>query len=257
MRCLEQARTRFILLLALAVSLLLAALPSLDLALSRCFYGGDGFPLKNAWWVAALQQGVSCVIGLGLAAVLGLFAFNRATGRRVRDVDGRAVAYVLLALLLGSGVIVNGVLKSGFGRARPRNVVQFGGSQQFSPAFAIAHECDANCSFSSGDVAGAFFSLPLAYALFRKRRALLAAGAFGAVVAFARIASGAHFLSDTVVSFFVMWIVADVLHFYLLNPASRAEGLLVRMASGIREATQDGVLAPEAIPSAAVATTLE
>jgi hypothetical protein len=32
------------------------------------------------------------------------------------------------------------------------------------------------------------------------------------------MAAGAHFLSDTVVSFFLMLIVADVLHHYMLLP---------------------------------------
>ena len=47
---------------------------------------------------------------------------------------------------------------------------------------------------------------------------LLAALAYGAVVSFSRVASGAHFLSDSVVSFFVMLICADVLHHYLIVP---------------------------------------
>ena len=38
----------------------------------------------------------------------------------------------------------------------------------------------------------------------------------------ARISSGAHFFSDTGVSFFVMLIVADALYFYLvMSPAER------------------------------------
>jgi len=45
-------------------------------------------------------------------------------------------------------------------------------------------------------------------------------------VSFCRIASGAHFLSDTVVSFFVMLIVADVLHHYLVLGAFEREARL-------------------------------
>lgn len=215
-------RPASLLLLALACSLLLAELPAVDLYLSRLFFDGTGFYLKNRWWVIGLQESVGYFIGLGVATVVGLFAFNRLAGRRVRGVDGRVVAYVLLALLLGSGLIVNGVLKRGFGRARPRNVVEFGGDQRFTPAFVPSGACATNCSFASGDAAGAFFALPLAYALFRRRRARLGAAAFGGLVSFSRVASGAHFFSDTVVSLFVMWLVADVLHLYMLHPARGA-----------------------------------
>ena len=59
-------------------------------------------------------------------------------------------------LVLGAGLVVNGILKDDFGRARPRDIEAFGGSSQFTPAFVVSHECDRNCSFSSGDGAGAF-----------------------------------------------------------------------------------------------------
>ena len=46
----------------------------------------------------------------------------------------------------------------------------------------------------------------------------------GVLVSLARIASGAHFFSDTVVSFFIMLILADVSYFYMvLTAADRAE----------------------------------
>ncbi|MBC8025886.1 MAG: phosphatase PAP2 family protein, partial [Steroidobacteraceae bacterium] len=93
----------------------------------------------------------------------------------------------------------------------------FGGSKQFTPAFVVSRECDKNCSFSSGEGAGGFFALALALALSRRRAALAAAFAVGCVVSYWRVASGAHFLSDTLVSFFVMLIVADVLYYYVVQ----------------------------------------
>jgi hypothetical protein len=62
-------------------------------------------------------------------------------------------------------------------------------------------------------------------ALFRRRlsfeRSLVgghtpAGISFGALVSVSRLAVGAHFFSDVVVSFFVMWIRSDVLHHYML-----------------------------------------
>jgi lipid A 4'-phosphatase len=131
---------------------------------------------------------------------------------------------------VGAGLIVNTGLKDNFGRARPKDVAEFGGAKQFTPAYFISRECKTNCSFSSGDAAGGFFAIALALALSRRRAMLAVAVAVGvgALVSLARIASGAHFFSDTVVSFFVMLIVSDALYFYIvLTDAERDE---VRLA---------------------------
>ena len=102
------------------------------------------------------------------------------------------------------------------GRARPRDVAEFGGTRQFTPPFVLTNQCRTNCSFSSGDAAGAFFSIALVTALSRRRRYMAAAVGFGVVVSFARVSAGAHFFSDTVTSFFVMLIMSDVLYYYLV-----------------------------------------
>lgn len=221
MRYLELPRAQGILLLFLASSLLLVWFPGIDLQLSGWFFRGGAFPLADAWWTILLHQCVGPALGVGLAALVAIYGFNRLSKRNVLGVDGRVVGYLVLVLALGAGLVVNVVLKNGFGRARPRNVIQFGGSQEFTPAFVVAGECASNCSFSSGDGAGAFFSLALALAAGRRRAMVLAATLFGSLVSFARIAAGAHFLSDTVVSFFVMWIAADVLYVYLFRTAEQ------------------------------------
>ena len=81
-----------------------------------------------------------------------------------------------------------------------------------------------NCSFSSGDAAGAFLSLALVKALTRRRRYYVVAVAFGALVSLGRVSSGAHFFSDTVVSFFIMLFVTDIFWHYVVanryEPAS-------------------------------------
>jgi membrane-associated PAP2 superfamily phosphatase len=48
----------------------------------------------------------------------------------------------------------------------------------------------------------------------------LASIAFGIAVSISRMAAGAHFFSDTIVSFFIMFIVSDVLFHYMLAPKS-------------------------------------
>jgi lipid A 4'-phosphatase len=176
-----------------------------------------GFYMAAQPWKTLFQDDVSYFLYLSMLSVLAIYVFNRVSKRNVLGVDGKKVLYLALVLILGAGVLVNETFKDNFGRARPRDIVEFGGTKQFTPAFVLSHECDRNCSFSSGDAAGAFFSLALAFALSRKRAMLLLALAFGAAVSLYRIAAGAHFFSDCVVSFFVMLILSDALYYYMIS----------------------------------------
>jgi lipid A 4'-phosphatase len=165
-----------------------------------------------------------------MLSVVLVYAWNRLLRQCVLNIDGRRVLYLLFVLIIGAGLIVNAGFKNNFGRARPRDVVEFGGSRMFTPAYVVSGECRTNCSFSSGDAAAGFFTIALVMA-FRGRRAYyFAAGALGGVISISRLAAGAHFFSDIVVSFFVMLIVSDVLfHYMIAIPAER------RMLSSMEE----------------------
>jgi len=171
-----------------------------------------------------VHVGLNYFLWISLTTVIAIYLHNRLLKRSLGAIDGKRVLYLLFVLIVGAGLIVNAGLKDNFGRARPRDVEEFGGTKLFTPAYVISSECRTNCSFSSGDAAGGFFSIALAMALSRRRAVLAAAVGIGALVSFARVASGAHFLSDTVVSFFIMLAVADVSYFYMvLTDADRAE----------------------------------
>jgi lipid A 4'-phosphatase len=214
MSYLRQRRALLILAFFLISSLLFVLFPEIDLDISRMLFD-DGFHLLGRWTELA-HHSVPYFLGLSMLSISGLYFYNRFFRQNHCGMDGRKVAYLLLVLILGAGMIVNGVFKDEFGRARPRDVEEFGGSKHFTPAFVMSDECDRNCSFSSGDGAGAFFALALALALNRKRTFLLAALAYGVAVSLSRVASGAHFLSDSVVSFFVMLVCADAMYHYVV-----------------------------------------
>lgn len=215
MHYLKLRRSRTILALFAASTLLFLFFPGLDIFISRLFFD-QGFYLSRQWWTMFMHESMRYFLGLSLASVVALYVWNKLTKHSLCGVDGKRVAYLFLVLVLGAGVIVNVALKDNFGRARPRDIVQFGGVEHYTPPFVISGQCTKNCSFSSGEAAGGFFSLALALALSRRRAVFVAALGIGALVSFCRIASGAHFFSDTVVSFFVMLIVADVLYYYLV-----------------------------------------
>lgn len=253
MTYLKLRRTRHVLSLFLTSALLLAWFPAFDLRVSSLFHRDGRFHLARSWWATTLHESVGYFVCLAVATVVAVYVFNRVSGRDVGKVTGMTVSYLLLVLALGAGLIVNVILKDGFGRARPRNVIEFGGSQQFSPAFQISAACGSNCSFASGDSSGALFSFALALALSRKRAPIVAAAVYGGLVSFSRIASGAHFLSDIVVSFFVMWITADALYYFMLMRKQAPETIALLTVQPPQEIPERGVRGVDTAPSSASA----
>ena len=201
------------------ISALLIIFSNIDITVSRFYFSeeSDEFYLKHTWWVKLLYKSCAPVILFSLLSLLILWQINKCKGTNYLSIDGKKVMFVFVVLVLGAGIIVNALFKDQFGRARPRDVIEFNGSKQFTPAFMVTDQCDRNCSFSSGHGAGAYFTLALAMLFRNKKRALALAFTFGTSVSLARIVAGGHFFSDNVVSFFVMAIMTDALYyiFYL------------------------------------------
>jgi lipid A 4'-phosphatase len=191
------------LLLCAAVFLLF---PQLDLAASALFYRPErGFVLLAypAWQdFKDVVNDVPKVIVIGCAAFLVLsHALRRWQSLRY------GALFTALLLALGAGAAVNAV-KDLWGRARPIQIQQFGGTQQFTPALVPAHQCERNCAFTSGHAAIGFALMAPAFFDRRRRRAWFAAGiAGGVLLGVMRMAQGGHFLSDVV---FSGWIVFGV-----------------------------------------------
>lgn len=199
-----------------------ALFPGLDLAVSRLFYRpGLGFPVENDALIEALRLALWRLSGLMVLAAVVFLLLSSATGRHAFHIPGRVWGFILLVYALATGLLVHGLLKSYWGRARPAQVVEFGGSAQFTPAWQISQECSRNCSFVSGEVSGAVafsvglwtiltaldWRLPPAW----HRRGRAVALAIPLVTAAQRLAAGRHFLSDVVLSALFTLLVAVLL----------------------------------------------
>jgi dolichol-phosphate mannosyltransferase len=106
------------------------------------------------------------------------------------------------------------VFKENMGRARPRDIVEFGGTKTFTPPLVPSRECARNCSFISGEASSiyaAFFALALLIPQYRM--GLLISGiAAGTLAGIVRIIQGAHFLSDVLFAGVFMAITVSLLH---------------------------------------------
>jgi membrane-associated PAP2 superfamily phosphatase len=118
-----------------------------------------------------------------------------------------------LVMVLGTGVVVNAILKDNWGRPRPVDTQTFGGAGTFEPALLPSNQCDSNCSFVSGHAATGFtlLALGLLGAPATRRRWLLWGLAAGLTTGALRIAQGGHFLSDVLFSGLVIWLCGATL----------------------------------------------
>ncbi|MHC3994308.1 phosphatase PAP2 family protein [Thiomicrolovo sp. ZZH C-3] len=204
---------------AMAVlSLFFVLFPQVDLTVASLYYvPSQGFPAAKTFWEHVLYHSVP----YGLMALYGaaalLWLFNAVFNRSVMRFTGRKLLYVLLVLGIGSGLIVNAMLKEHWGRARPAETIVFGGQKAFSPAFVPVAGQVGN-SFSCGHASGAFALLAFARLARRRRFWSTVVFGYGTVVGVARMAAGGHFLSDVAVSFFIMYIVTELLYAVLFSP---------------------------------------
>jgi lipid A 4'-phosphatase len=150
--------------------------------------------------------------------VLGALAIKLLRPRRRLLISGRAITFLIATLALAPGLFVNVLLKDHWGRPRPIDVTQFGGDQHFVAWWDPRGDCPKNCSFVSGDVSGAFWTLAPAALAPPQWRALAysAALALGTGMAALRLAAGAHFLTDAVFAgvftFLIIWIVHGLIY---------------------------------------------
>ncbi len=198
------------------------AYPQLDLIVSGWFYTeGEGFLLAQNPVSLFLQEfAIKGAWSLGTVLVLTL-PFFYFSNRTIGIFSSKSIAFVLLALLLGPVLITNLGFKDHWGRARPREVTEFGGASPFSPALAPQPVATRNGSFVSGDASFGFYLPCFAYLLplgsqRKKSRSVFWCGmAAGGVIAFSRIGMGAHFLSDNLFAALLMLTSAAALHAWM------------------------------------------
>jgi hypothetical protein len=205
--------------------------PGLDLWFSGLFHD----PATGFWLVQSrafefwrdLVWNLS--IGLFLIALVGLIA--TAIGRRFLGVAGQVWGFIAALYFLGPFLLVDRLLKEHWGRARPAQVTEFGGTEGFTPALLPTDQCADNCSFVSGEGSAAV-TLGICMIMLRPTvaRWLPAAGvkawsAAAFLIPLAtllqRIATGRHFLSDSVFAAIFMLALALFLGRMSLGPGRR------------------------------------
>lgn len=217
-----------------------AAVLAGGLILSVPFWTGDADLVVARWWqeVDRAQGGAWHQTGLWRVAyhVPGVLVAGFILGGLWCVVRGlaspghrrllRPGLYLLIALALGPGLVVNTILKDHWGRPRPRETAGLGGVRDYHPPWVIG---PAGSSFPCGHATVPALGLALAMLWWRERRRLALAAAAGtavitAWVAAARMLAGAHYLSDVLWGVVLVWLISAGLHRLIVQPAHQAQG---------------------------------
>jgi lipid A 4'-phosphatase len=211
------ARTPASFYAAVAASLLLALIPTIwpqvDLDFANLFFDESlGNGVESWWWIELINAYVPAAFRVML--LIAIAGWIVATFSPRWAAWRLPLAFVVVAGFFGPGLVVNAVFKDNWQRARPYQVENFGGTQQFTRAAVITDQCDNNCSFVSGHVAcGFFFSSLLLLSRRRTKTWLIIGSLAGLAIGLARASAMAHWLSDilwaypiTLVSSWLVWL---------------------------------------------------
>jgi len=220
----------------LAVAVLVSGvfwLTDIDIMVSELFYDHESSCFNQSQYWSVVNKYLNAVpIFLFILSIAVL-----CSGHFIEKfaVYRKRAFFCFLVMGIGPGLIVNVFFKTCWGRPRPYEVKQFGGTEEFVPALmvgtrkpcrsderdlagkvlaVIGVDKQRHESFPSGHTSAAFYMIVLYFiaAQSKWRRSLLLFGVgYGLLMGVARIATGYHFLSDILWSGGIVWLTASAL----------------------------------------------
>jgi lipid A 4'-phosphatase len=209
-------------ILTIAAIIIFAMFPELDLSVSRYFYDSTTgeFPHRYSLFsnIIYVSVRILCVAVLASSiALLGISVFRKhfpnfpllGLFNFIKTPANNILICILVVIILTPGVMVHYVFKPLWDRARPVNIVEFGGDKQYTPPFQLMAKGDGN-SFVSGHAAMAFSLVLFAFLVdkSKRRRVYIAMVAYGILASYVRIIMGGHYLSDvTFGAILTLWTI--------------------------------------------------
>ncbi len=206
-------------LILACISAIFITEPNFDPMITNYFYdANDGFIYQNLQPFLFLKQ-FGLVVHYGfLPIMMFCLLFNQITKRRLLGLDSIRVVYLLAVFAIGPGFIIHNIIKPSFNRPRPVQIEEFGGQEEYTPAYSINSECQKCRSFISGHAGGAAAMMAFGY-VYKNPRALifLVTFTYSILMAIARIIQGAHFTSDVTIAIIMVMFVNHLLALVLLD----------------------------------------
>jgi len=185
----------------MGLAIILCIFPSTDIWFSSLFFDSETQEwVKRSNIMQFLRSGIPPLVIGTMIFYLLLWGAGHFLNFVMWNANSRNAGFLLVSLTVGPGLLVESILKTQLGRPRPRDTSLFGGQESFVSALWPVGSCERNCSFVSGHAALAFWATAFAFLLPPPYRlpVILAGLILGLIMGLARIAEGAHFLSDVV-----------------------------------------------------------
>jgi len=208
-------------LLGVAGSIILEA-TGWDLGWTAAFYEPGG---TNNGWIHGREKPWSLLYDYGAAVgvvllLVSLAGYVAARLGRIRGQYSKPCLVVILTIVIGPGVLVNGVLKNYWGRPRPQDVTIFGGQWEYRPVWQPG-VAGSGKSFTCGHCAAAVSVASLAafypYHPVAATAALAGGILYGGIMGVARIAQGGHFPTDVLWSVILVLMVTAGLYYVVFR----------------------------------------
>jgi lipid A 4'-phosphatase len=218
----ETVSTKALRLLAIAAILcavVFIVFPGIDLGVAEWFYSPPrSFAIGDSWVGRFFDNQIHYAMEWFIGVIVVCFVVGLLRGRPIWGLTPKRFLFVALSIALGAGLVTNVIFKDSWGRARPSQIVEFGGPKQFTPPFVRSDQCLKNCSFVSGDASLAASFMALAVIADRNRRRWwVGLSSFTAIVGLMRMARGSHFLSDVVFAVIFTLMIVFVLERVILQ----------------------------------------
>ncbi|MDC0057525.1 phosphatase PAP2 family protein, partial [Alphaproteobacteria bacterium] len=207
----------FLALLVFFITVLFLAIgSSMDIYVSNFFYLGDQqFVLQNYFVLTIFFRKILLpliVLYLLILPIISVFFpiekiyFN--TKLKTKD-----VLFIFGSVVFNLLVFVNFILKNMWGRARPNDIVELGGKENFTPWFELSEACNVNCSFVSGDAAVGF-SLIVLFFVTRNKIFYWGSLVAGFSIGLIRIIEGGHFFSDIIMAGLIVYLLTYIQFYF-------------------------------------------
>ena len=192
----------------LFLAIFLSVGSSVDIYFSHLFYfGNNQFLLQSYYYITIFFRKIILLSVIIYIFILPIFSFFLPIKKLYLKYEFKLkdIFFLWVIGIFNLGIVVNLFFKNIWGRARPGDILQLGGKENFTPWYQVSDACTNNCSFVSGDAAVGF-SLIALYFLTKKIAFFWLSLFFGFGIGLIRIMEGGHFVSDIVMSAVILYL---------------------------------------------------
>jgi lipid A 4'-phosphatase len=204
--------------LLIFTTIIFLTFPQWDLEATHFFYSNDHFFYGESFLVFLIKNSLPWLVNFFLSFLVICLLAHFLKSKWLK-ISLRSLLFCLLSLILAPGLLVNSLLKQHWSRPRPYQTLDFGGSYFYQKIWVMGHHATSSCSFVCGHCSGAFAFICLIPITPPRHRiwVCMAVFVYAILIGLARLAQGAHYLSDIMLAYCIDYIVITALYWLVFR----------------------------------------